>query len=196
MTSRLILPPTEEPITVVEARDHLRLETTDDDTIVGSLITVARQKCETFQRRAYCTQTWELWLDAFPSGDTIELTHSPVQSVTDIKYYDTDDAETVLPGTDYFVDAVGQPGRVILRNGKSWPDTTLRNASGVCITYVAGYGAAADVPEAVKHAIKLLVGHLYENREAVVVGSGLTVTTVPDTVEALLSLDRVLTFPE
>lgn len=196
MTSKLIVPPAEEPVLLAEAKAHLRVETADEDTLITSLVAVARQKCEAFQRRVYCTQTWELWLDGFPGESVIELPHSPVQSVTAIKHYDADDVETLFPATDYFVDTVSQPGRVVLRSGKSWPDATLRSANGVCIVYVAGYGAAVDVPETVKHAIKLLVGHFYENREAVVVGSGLAATIVPETVEALLSMDRVLSFPE
>lgn len=109
-----------------------------------------------------------------------------------VKYYDTDDTVAYIDGGDYFVDIKSQyGGRVHLNYGKSWPSTTLRPANAVCVTFVAGYGDdSTDVPQKFRSAMLLLIGHLYENREAVV--TGVVPTKVPIGVEALLWQDRVL----
>lgn len=184
--------PSVEPLTLLEVKNHLRLDASDntEDDLLNALITAARQDCEKFQGRAYITQTWELWLDAFPGQDFIKLNKSPVQSVSSIKYYDTDDTEATFSSDDYFVDTKSEPGRVVLNYSESWPSTTLRPANGVCVTFVAGYGdAASDVPQYIKNAMLLLIGHLYENREAVI--TGMTAAQMPFGVEALLWKERV-----
>jgi len=164
--------------------------TSIEDDLLNALITTARQYVEDFQNRALNTQTWELWLDAFPGKDYIEIPLPPLQSAT-IKYYDTDDTEAPFSADDYFVDTKSEPGRVVLNYGESWPSTTLRPANGVCVTFVAGYGATAStVPKKVKQAMLLLIGHLYENREAVLT-TGMNAVVVPMAVESLLWQNRV-----
>ncbi len=189
MSIRLISPPAVEPVSLQEAKLHLRLDigTTEDD-LLTSLIQAARQYCEGFQRRVYITQTWELWLDKFPDIDNIYLPWPPLQSVASIKYYDTADLEYLLHDSNYFVDTQSQPGRLSLNYGKSWPSTALRPTNGLCITFICGYGdAAEDVPVKALYAMKLLVGHYYENREAV---SQSQLYPAPMSVDALLWQDR------
>jgi len=181
-----------EPLSLGDVKLHLRVDLDDDieGELINSLITTAREYCEGFQRRAYLTQTQELWLDSFPSVDYIKLPLPPLQSVTHIKYYGTDDTEYIFTSDDYFVDTKSEPGRVSLGYGKTWPSTTLRPANGVNIEYVAGYGdAASDVPEKVRQAILLLISHWYENREAVST-SGAIPKEIPFSVESLLWQDR------
>ena len=164
--------------------------TSVEDTLISSLITAAREDCEKFQNRAYINQTWELWLDEFPRRDYIDIPLPPLSSITSIKYYDTANVEATMTITDYFVDTKSEPGRVVLAYGKSWPSTSLRPANGVCVTFVAGYGAlATSVPQTVKSAILLMLGHLYEHREAV---SDKPMSEIPMAVESLLSKDRIM----
>jgi uncharacterized phiE125 gp8 family phage protein len=138
-----------------------------EDTIITAYIKAARKYCEGFQNRAYITQTWEYWLDAWPDEDYIEIPLPPLSSVTSILYYDTDDTENTLDADEYTVDTDSEPGRVFLNYGESWPSETLRPHQGICITFVCGYGAtAASVPELVTLAMLLLIGDYYENREA------------------------------
>ena len=162
-----------------------------EDDYLNSLITSARQYAEGFQRRAYITQTWELWLDSFPSKSCINIPLPPLQAIgLSVKYYDTNDAETEFSSTNYFVDVKSEPGRIGLNYGKTWPSTTLRPIGGVCIEFVAGYGdAASDVPTKVKQAILLLISHWYENREPVAI-TGAMPKEIPFSVEALLWQDR------
>jgi len=163
-----------------------------EEDLLTALITAARQDCEKFQNRCYLTTTWELWLDAFPLKDFIEIPLPPLQSVSSIKYYDTDDTEAEFSSDDYFVDTKSTPGRVSLNYGKSWPSTTLRPYNGVCLTFTCGYGDdGSDVPRNIYQAILLLLGHLYENREAVMT-TGMNAVELPLGAIALLWKDRVL----
>jgi uncharacterized phiE125 gp8 family phage protein len=163
-----------------------------EDNLLSALITAAREYCEGFSNRAYITQTWELWQDNFPSADYIRLPLPPLQSVTSIKYYDTANVEATMNAADYYVDTKAEPGKVGLAYSKSWPSTTLRPFNGVCVTFVAGYGLAAAVPQRVKQAMLLLVGHWHLNREASVIGS--VSREIEFAVKALLWLDRIVSF--
>ena len=114
----------------------------------------------------------------------------PLQSVTSIKYYDTDDVEYTLAATDYTVDADSFVGRVFLRYGKTWPSITLRPYIGVAVEYVAGYGdTAASVPRAVRHAILLTLGHWYKQREN---STEKALYEIPDGAKSLLWKNRVV----
>lgn len=165
-----------------------------EDDLIEALITTAREYCEGFQNRAFINQTWELWLDAWPNKDYIEIPLPPLSSVTSLKYYDTADAETIAyePAGDpvvddgtYFTDAKSEPGRFCLKYSQSWPSTTLRPHNGICVTFVAGYGSAASaVPLKVKQAMLLAITHLYEHR-------GDDNVPMPPAVDNLLWLERV-----
>lgn len=164
-----------------------------EDDLLTALITAAREDCEDFQNRQYITATWELWLDSWPNKDYITIPRPPLQSITSIKHYGTDNTEYTLAAADYFVDEKSEPGRVVLAYGKSWPSTTLRPANGICIEFKAGYGDdAADVPKVVKQAMLLIIGHLNENREAVLIDGG-AARELPMGAQHLLWKNRVMT---
>lgn len=193
----LATPPAVEPISTAEAKAHLRVDTSDDDSLIDGLVIAARETAENILNRALITQTWQLVLDAFPSGSRVlsrfppttvvqpytamspwylsggfKVPFPPLQSVSSITYIDQEGSPGTVTSSDYIVDTAHEPGRVFLKYGASWPSVTLQPAAGVTIEYVAGYGdAAADVPQAIKQAMFLIMGHLYENRESVVVGT-------------------------
>jgi uncharacterized phiE125 gp8 family phage protein len=113
-------------------------------------------------------------------------------SVDQIKYRDENGTE--LPFTDYRYDAV-DVGRLWLADGASFPPVKLYQYGGVKISFTAGYGSSGvSVPEPIRHAIRLLAGHYYENREAVLVERGANIMQLPMAVEALLSPYRVWIF--
>lgn len=197
MALKLITPATTEPVTLDQAKAHLRIDDTSEDSTISSLITAAREYCEAYQRRVYVTQTWELWLDSFPCADHIRIPLPPLQSVEHIKYYGADGEEYTLDTADYFADDKNEPGRVVLNYAKTWPSITLRPANGVVVRFTAGYpvkgeGEQADpagnVPQKVKQAVLLLLGHWWENREAV----GNVGKEIEFAVHALLWQDRVV----
>lgn len=203
----LIAPPTAEPVTLAEAKAHLRLDATTEDSLVTDLIAAARQAAESHLKRALVTQTWRLSLDRFPTRPAswwdgvrlgaetpatathVSLPRPPLQSVATITIYDDADSPSVMPATDYFVDVAHEPGRVALRAGKSWP-AVGRVAAGVEIDFVAGYGGQAAVPQAIGQGILMLVAHFFEHREAVATAA--TPARVPYGVAALWRPYRVI----
>lgn len=178
--------PSVEPVSLTEAKAHLNVTGTGDDALIGGLITAARELAEGFTRRAFVEQTIELKMDSFPANNyPIELPRPPLISISSITYLDADGTlRTMTATTEYLVNTHSQPGRVYLAYDQSWPTTrTLENA--VTITFKAGYGsAAANVPQRVKQAILLLVGHWYANREEIVLN--MSVNQMPWAAEMIL----------
>jgi len=184
--------PASEPITLAEAKSHLRVDFADDDTLIGALITAAREYCEDVLGRALMTRTLEGALDDEPDGDSITLPRPPLSSVRSIKFYDTDDVATTVDPADYLVDTTSEPGRVVLNDGAEWPQVDLRPANAVVIEFDAGFGdEPEDVPAKFRQAMLLMIGHWYTHREEVSVGSG-SAMSIPFAASALLQVDRVM----
>lgn len=164
MTTRLITPPTTEPVTLAEAKLHCKVDDAADDALISALITAAREQCEHILGRAIVPQTWELTLDAFPVDGDIELLHPPIIGITSIKYIDASTAnETTLES--YSLDKDSEPGWLMPALGASWP-ATLAGANAVRIRYTAGYADAASVPASIKAWLLLAIGVWHKNREA------------------------------
>lgn len=179
-------PPASEPVSVLEAKKHLRVEHTNDDTYIETLIKAAREYGESYQNRSWITRTYVLHLNAWPDK-ALRLPYGPVQSIISITYtIDGGEIYSVDPGiyklsADWYLD---------LRNGETWPAVPSYADLEVAIEYVAGYGdAAADIPARFRQAVLLLVGHWYENREEVLVGD--KAEPLPYAAEALLHQERV-----
>ena len=192
MITKRTVNPTTEPVSLAEAKLHLRVDTTDEDALISGLIQTAREYCERYQRRSYLTQTWRAALDAFPASDTdfVALPYAaPLASVTSVQYLDNNGATQTLSASLYTVDTYHEPGGIYLNYSQSWP-VTREIARAITITYVAGETAASSVPATVKQAMLLLIGHWYANREAVLTGS--TSTEIGFAVESLLWPDRLL----
>jgi uncharacterized phiE125 gp8 family phage protein len=180
--------PTSEPVTLTEAKAHMRVDISDDDTLISSLIQAAREYIEDATHRALITQTWRLSMDQWPCSDEILLPRPPLASVSSITYTNNANATTTLSSSVYSVDTDSEPGRVKLVYGEDWPSDTLATTSPIKVTYVAGYGAASAVPQQFKQAILMLVAHWYENRETSMAGT--IIRDVPFSVAALINLNR------
>jgi len=173
------------PVALADMKLHLRIESSEtaDDTLITTLISAATTFCEEFQRRSYITQTRVFYYDEFPK--VFVVPYPPLISVTSIAYVDTAGDSQTLSSANYRVDASNAPGRITEAYGTSWPSTrALTNA--VTLTVSCGYGAAGDVPDTVKAAIKLLVAHWYEHREA----AGNAMAQIPLGVHHLLYCER------
>lgn len=190
MNIRLVTAPAEEPVTLDEAKDHLRVDGTDEDALIMGYIKAARRQCELISRRAFVTQTWELALEGWPNCGYLVLGNPPLQSVVSVTYIDSAGVTHTMTSGDYVVDTLSEPGRLLLGYGKVWPTVTLQPGPAIRVRYVAGYGMPVAVPETYKQAIKLLIGHYYENREAIVIQAGAVATQVPMAVDALLMTER------
>lgn len=196
----VVTPSTCEPLTSSEAKAWLRLSSDDttNDAIVDALNTAARKRIEQRTGRFFYQTTVDLRLDECPgSTGVIRIPSAPLVSVTSITSYNSTDGETVMSSSDYTVDTASEPGRIALRDAGSWP-TDLRAIDGVAVRCVVGYssstsngwtssGQSQDVLPMLQ-AHRLLLAHLYENRQAVVVGKAAAIATeIPMGVEYLLA---------
>ncbi len=178
--------PSVEPVATSEAKSQIRVDTSDDDTLIGNYITASREHGEQMTRRAFITQTWVWKMDQFPANGVLYVPLPPLQSVTSVQYIDANGATQTWSTDDYDVDTSSQPGRIVPVYNNSFP-TTRNDTNAVTVTFVAGYGdAGSDVPEQLRVAMMQLVGHWYENREEVIVGS--SVSRLPNVVETLFNL--------
>lgn len=179
--------PATEPVTLAQMKVQVHLDsdlTAEDDKLTTD-IAEARLYAETYLKRALITQTLRYSLDSFPCGH-IRLPRPPLISVTSVVYINSSGSPiTLTAGTDYTVDIYSEPGLIVLPYGTSWPAARCQH-DAVVITYVAGYGAAAAVPQNLKEAILLRAAGSYMQREGIVVGS--IVSKVPDTIESSLNL--------
>lgn len=191
MQFKITTPPASEPVTLAQAKAHLRVDFTDDDALIGVLIQAAREHCEEILGRALMAQTVEAVLDEEP-GDVIVLPRPPLISVRSIKFYDVDNVATLVDPSEYLVDTHSEPGRIVLADEGEWPDVDLRPGNAVVIEFDAGYGDdETDVPSKFRQAMLLLIGHWYTHREEVSVGGG-SAMPVPFAAQALLQADRVM----
>ena len=188
MRLEVTTPPFAEPITLAEAKSHLRVTGSQDDGYISGLIVLARLRIEQLTGFTPVNTIYEVTLDAL--ADEIKLPRAPVGAISCVKLYDQADAETTVSSSVYRLRGDrNQTSAVVLKDDQSWPDVTLRSSGGVVVCFIAGTGiSASNVPETIKHACKMLVGHYFENREPLVTGT--IVSRVPDTVEALLSSYR------
>lgn len=188
MTTVRVTAPASEPITLAEAKAHLRVDASDEDTLISSLISAAVSHLDATGSlgRAMITQTWAEWVSASPGY--VRLPIGPFQSLTSVEYYDSDNAIQTATLSDFETWLDGDFVRVKPKEGSLWP-TAFSRPDAIKITYVAGFGDdATDVPQGIRQAILLLVGHWYENRMAV---SEARLTEVPIAVEALIGNERV-----
>ncbi len=199
--------PVNLPVSRDDMKDALKVDLTDEDTYLDLLIRAASDACEQFTGLTLINTTFDWWLDQWPpsyrspdwegvrvgaigelyaNAKSIELPRTPCSSITHIVTLDETDLEsaagTTFAATNYQVDTASRPSRLAIRNGKTPPNPD-RTMNGIRIRFVAGFGAnPADVPAAIRIGIAQLVGHMMENREAVVMGS---VQKVPLSVQTL-----------
>jgi uncharacterized phiE125 gp8 family phage protein len=160
-----------------------------EDTYLEAIITAARRRVEDWLGRALITQTWNFYYSAFPECDSFTLQKGTLQSVTSVKYTDSDADETTIAGTVYESNTAAIPGEVTLKYGQSWPTAVLKTVNPINIEAVVGYGdAASDVPKNVRQAIMILCEDMYEQRGEVITG---TIVANIDWLSALLSPERL-----
>lgn len=179
---KVVTQPAVEPVTLTKIKYQLRVEEDDDiyDNELNELIPAARQWCETYQNKAYITQTLELALDSFPSTRKIVLPRPPLQQVESLTLTDHSGNKFTYDPSQYLVDDYSDPSRIIFNQLTS---IRLAEANGIIVRYQAGYGDSSnDVPERIKQAIIMLIVHWFENGYC----------DPPKAVYSLLDLDRVI----
>jgi len=151
-----------EPLTTAEAKSHLRITSSDEDTLIDTYVSAARQWMELYLNRSIPQQTIVCVLDEFPhDGQHIRLPQSPASAITSIQYVDTDGDTQVWGSSNYTLDTYSEPSRAEAAYNVSYPSTRPQH-NAVTITYTAGY---STIPADIKHALKMVVGSLYMMRE-------------------------------
>lgn len=187
MRLTLVTAPATEPITLAEAKLHLRVDGTAEDDAITLAISLARQEAENRLGRALITQTWRMYLDQFPPT-MLEFPKPPLQSVSSVTYIDPDGAEQTVVASDYVVDVSGEKGRLYLDWDASWPSIRAE-PNAVRVEFVAGYGAASAVPATFRAWMLMRIGDHYAHREGTITG---TIATRLGFVDSLLDSEAVL----
>tara|TARA_Y100000004_G_scaffold196046_1_gene264837 strand:- start:424 stop:1008 length:585 start_codon:yes stop_codon:yes gene_type:complete len=175
-------------VTTAEAKTHLRVDNSDDDTLIANLIVAATQAAQNYTNRFFINHSVRMDCDTW--DETEYFYKSPIFSSTQVEYYGTSaTVYDVWDSSNYIVDKVHEPARLLLQEDKTYPDLADRKAA-IKLTYVSGYGtAASDVPQGIKQAVLLMVGNWYENRQEVVVGR--IATEMPKSATYLLDQYKV-----
>lgn len=156
-------PPLGEPLTLAEAKAHLRLETDAEDALVASLIAAARGHLEAVTGLVLTSQAFRLLLDDWPADGVIRIERFPVQAIDGVTVYDADGVPAAVGFDGAALDGRARPARLILADTPR-PGAVL---NGIEIDLTAGFGTAADVPPELRRALLLHVAHMYEFRGAV-----------------------------
>lgn len=182
-------------VSLAEAKAHLRVDVDDENVLIEALLQAAEEWAENYCRRSFVQRTLELRMDCFPAE--IRLPRGPVISVTHVKYTDAGGSVATMDAAGYQVDTYSVPPRIVPVFGGTWPTPKVGSLNAVLVEYEAGYAPsgsptnADNVPLAVKAAIKLIVGHLFEHRELV---AERALHEVPFAVKHLLAAFEVRDF--
>lgn len=185
MSLVLTAAPAIEPVSLDEAKAHLRVDHADEDAFIASLIVTSRLHVEAALGLALITQTWTQRLDAWPPGREIELPLRPVRSVVWVRVATASDSFETLAATSYLLDVASQAPRIVWRGGAVRP-APAQPVAGIEIAFEAGYGDdAASVPASIRHALLILLAHWYEQREPIEIST--RVIPLPQMVDDLLA---------
>lgn len=187
--------PAVEPVTLAEAKSHLRVDGNDSDAEIAAMISAAREWCEQYLDRTLVHTQWVMRMDRFPVDSTadIELPRPPMvasgPNTAVTLSYTLEDGSTATYATNLFrVDRASTPGAVKTNYAGTWPPHR-QDDNSVAVTWWAGYGPSGqDVPAAIRHAMLMLIAFWYDNRSTVLVGS--ISKQLEFAVESLLSTQK------
>lgn len=179
-------PASAAPVSVAEVKLDQRIEHDDDDALLEALIIAATEYAREFVGKALISEEWALSLRSAGRDGRISLPVTPVSALVSATYFDADNQAQSLNVSDFYLYS-GEDWSYIEPVNGSWP-TVYDRLDAITVTFTAGFGAdAADVPSTIRQAIRLLVGHWYENRLA---ASDIVVQKIPFGADALLGLSR------
>lgn len=187
MPAYLLTAPAAEPLSLVDAKRFLRVEHGDDDAIISSLVSAARNHVEALTRSALIAQTWRLVLDRWPDGGRIVPRIGPLRALAVARVFSAANEASAIDPEIFVIDAATG---VIAAPSWSLP-VPGRSVAGIELDLDVGFGASgADVPPTLLQAIRMLVAHWYENRGLIAIGQ--SVLMMPASVNAMISSHRVL----
>lgn len=158
--------PTSEPITLIDAKEQLRIDHNDHDIMINGLIQAAREQIEAMCGRAIVQQTRIAYFDRWPDK-VFHLLYPEIRSVTYIKYTNADGDQETYDSANYALDPGSEPGRVVLGYQKTWPSATLNNEDyPIEVKYICGYepdgtNLTGNVPERINLVMRMLIESMY-----------------------------------
>ncbi|MGP9811894.1 head-tail connector protein [Rhodopseudomonas sp. NSM] len=186
MSAILLAGPAVEPWTLAELKTFLRVDHDDDDPVIASLLAAARSQIEAMTRRALLAQSWRITRDAWPRDGRIALRIGPLQALSAARVFDADGTAHEVDLARFVIDAAS--GTIAAPFG-SLPQPG-RSVAGIALDVELGYGTqASDVPELLRHAVRTLVAHWYDNRGMAAIGG--SVAILPGSVAAMIASFRV-----
>ena len=197
MSISVITPATSEPLTTAEVKSFLRVDSSDEDTLIGVLITAARSMAEAYTRRILMTTTIEEFYDVFPNyrnpedKDIIFLSRGPIQSVTSVKYVDGAGDEQTISSANYATDLVSEPSRIVSNNG--WY-ATKDTVNAVIVRYVCGYSSSSDVPAPIRQAMLLMIAEMFRKPTKWSVMKQLILKDIEDLIIGSLGIVAFISF--
>ena len=177
----VVTEPSQEPVTLQEVKEYLRVEDSTDERTIRPLIETARRFAEQHLGRTLVSTTFKQSYDGFHEMEDplfegirtgpylnyyknyLVLANGPVISVTQVKTIDDADVATTLAASRYYLDNAREPARIVLRTGETFP-TALRVANAIEVEFVAGYSSIYSIPEPIRMGILQHIAHLYEHR--------------------------------
>lgn len=218
LTLKLLTPPSQPAVALVDAKAHMRVDITDDDALITALVAAAQEHIEDVTGVRMVTQQWRLYQDRFSRVEatyvffnrlvvpsifdiaanhlmrdqtrTIRLPLAPLVSVDAFNVFDTNGVEAAFSSVDWLADVVSIPGRIVLKESQDWPypAADLQEANAVQIDFTVGYGLPAAVPNRLLLAIKMLAAHWYDNRAD---SAAIRLEKIPMAVDQLIDNFRV-----
>lgn len=176
MKVKLITAPASYPLNIAEMMDALSIFDNTQEIIVERCLKAAVNIAENFTQRKFVSQVWEYYLNKFPCERELVLPFPPLVSVESIKYTTAAGVLTTFSSANYAVDVLSEPAKIVLKRTAAWPGDTLYEVNPVVVKFTCGWADADSVPDEIKHALILIAGDLYENREDVVQTTG-TITS-------------------
>ena len=173
--------------TTAQAKAVLKVDVTDDDTVIDNLVAAATESCQIYTNQYFIDTVVTQYSDNW--NEFYTLYKSPVDSITHVKYYDTDDSLQTLASSNYILDNTSKPARIGIAVDGSLPNLADR-INAVEVKYTVGYGAeSTDVQEGIRQAVLLTIGNWYENRQSVITGR--TATELPLSSQYLLEQYKI-----
>ncbi len=189
MSLVMTTPPSVEPVTVADAKALMRIDGSDEDILIASLLLTSRLHIEMALSLALITQSWTLRLDRWPPGREVDLPFTPLRAIDEVRVKDAAGVTHVVPAASYLVDLASRPARLVWNNVT--PPLPQAPANGIEIDMTAGFGSDGDsVPAPLKHAILMLAAHWYEHRDPGEIGTD--GTRIPDAVSSLIMPFRTI----
>ncbi len=189
MSLVLVTPPAIEPVSLADAKAHLRVDVDDEDVLIQSLILTSRLQIEAALSIALVTQSWMMKLDGWPREGIVALPMAPLRSVTEIRVHAADGTPMIVSPDHYEVDASSNPPRIARHATAAL--VPGRRVAGIAVDFTAGFGDSADdVPAPIRQALLMLVAHWYENREPPT--PRMVPPVVPDQISDLLRSYRTV----